>query len=182
MKSIQNQFIIDIFYKKLCCLFSKILSITFIFRNRQIMMLLFSCRIYNKYVCRQIGQITINVMNEYQIWSLLLMEQIVKPVKAELPQEDILFRTQFPSLGFFINKKGGFRKTKTTKCTTFKTDIIKVILVFQITNFFTNKKSQGRKLSVVQPQQFSFRCFIYFEILSARQVGCQKKCYIMATI
>ena len=96
MKSIQNQFIIDIFYKKLCCLFSKILSITFIFRNRQIMMLLFSCRIYNKYVCRQIGQITINVMNEYQIWSLLLMEQIVKPVKAELPQEDILFRTQQP--------------------------------------------------------------------------------------
>jgi hypothetical protein len=26
------------------------------------------------------------------------------PVKAELPQEGILFRTQFPSLGFFINK------------------------------------------------------------------------------
>ena len=30
--------------------------------------------------------------------------------KAELPQEVILFRTQFPSLGIFINKKVGFRK------------------------------------------------------------------------
>ena len=31
-------------------------------------------------------------------------------VKAELPKEGILFRTQFPSLGIFINKKVGFRK------------------------------------------------------------------------
>ena len=30
--------------------------------------------------------------------------------KAELPQEGILFRTQFPSLGIFIDKKVGFRK------------------------------------------------------------------------
>ena len=30
--------------------------------------------------------------------------------KAELPQKGILFRTQFPSLGIFINKKVGFRK------------------------------------------------------------------------
>ena len=30
--------------------------------------------------------------------------------KAELPQEGILFRTQFPSLRIFINKKVGFRK------------------------------------------------------------------------
>ena len=28
--------------------------------------------------------------------------------KAELPQEGILFCTQFPSLGIFINKKVGF--------------------------------------------------------------------------
>ena len=32
------------------------------------------------------------------------------PTKAELPQEGILFRTQFPSLRIFINKKVGFRK------------------------------------------------------------------------
>ena len=30
--------------------------------------------------------------------------------KAELPKEGILFHTQFPSLGIFINKKVGFRK------------------------------------------------------------------------
>ena len=30
--------------------------------------------------------------------------------KAELPQEGILFRTQFPSLGIFTNKKVGFLK------------------------------------------------------------------------
>ena len=30
--------------------------------------------------------------------------------QAELAQEGILFCIQFPSLGFFINKKVGFRK------------------------------------------------------------------------
>ena len=30
--------------------------------------------------------------------------------KAELLQEGILFRTQFPSLGVFINKKVGFQE------------------------------------------------------------------------
>ena len=30
--------------------------------------------------------------------------------KAELPQEGILFHTQFPSLGIFINKKVRYRK------------------------------------------------------------------------
>ena len=33
-----------------------------------------------------------------------------KTYKAELAQEGILFRTQFPSMGIFINKKVGFRK------------------------------------------------------------------------
>ena len=30
--------------------------------------------------------------------------------QAELPKEGILFHTQFPSLGIFINKKVGFLK------------------------------------------------------------------------
>ena len=34
--------------------------------------------------------------------------------KAELPQEGILFCTQFPSLEIFVNKKLGFQKTKTS--------------------------------------------------------------------
>ena len=34
--------------------------------------------------------------------------------KVELLQEGILYCTQFPSLGFFINKNVGFQKTKVT--------------------------------------------------------------------
>ena len=34
--------------------------------------------------------------------------------KAKLQQEGILFHTQIPSLGIFINKKMGFQKTKAT--------------------------------------------------------------------
>ena len=33
--------------------------------------------------------------------------------KAELPQEGILFRTQFPSLGIFINQKSEIERPKT---------------------------------------------------------------------
>ena len=35
-------------------------------------------------------------------------------IKAELPREGILFCTQFPPLGIFLNKKVEFQKTKTT--------------------------------------------------------------------
>ena len=36
------------------------------------------------------------------------LEKVISLTKAELPKEGILFHTQFPSLGFFINKKVGF--------------------------------------------------------------------------
>ena len=42
--------------------------------------------------------------------------------KAELPKEGILFHTQLPSLGIFIDKKLDFEKTKTTLYTSFKTE------------------------------------------------------------
>ena len=64
-----------------------------------------------------------------------------RPPKAELPQEGILFGTQFPSLGIFIDK------LRRPSIQSFKTDIIKVVLVVSISNIFTNKNSQGRKLS-----------------------------------
>ena len=60
-----------------------------------------------------------------------------------------------PSLSDFLPwellliKKLEIEKTKTTKYTTFKLDIIKVVLVISISNFFTNKNSQGRKLNAV---------------------------------
>ena len=53
-----------------------------------------------------------------------------KRIKAELLQEGILFGTQFPSLVIFISKKVEFHKTKTSLYTTFKTDLIKVVIVF----------------------------------------------------
>ena len=48
----------------------------------------------------KIVKITLNIFAVY----------ITKRIKAELPQEGILFHAQFPSLGFFINKKVGNRK------------------------------------------------------------------------
>ena len=44
---------------------------------------------------------------------LLKMEKTSRftiTTKAELPQEGILFRTQFSSLGIFINKKVGIQR------------------------------------------------------------------------
>ena len=46
-------------------------------------------------------------------WTLLsyiMGAQLATSTKAELPQEGILFCTQFPSLGIFVNKKVGFLK------------------------------------------------------------------------
>ena len=40
----------------------------------------------------------------------IFMQLRINIPKAELPQEGILFSTQFPSLGIYINKKAGFRK------------------------------------------------------------------------
>ena len=65
--------------------------------------------------------------------------------KAELPLEGTFFALNFLPL----IKKLEFKKTKTSLYTTLKTDIIKVVLVFSISNFFTDKNSQGRKLSAV---------------------------------
>ena len=71
---------------------------------------------------------------------------MIKYDKAKLPKVGIFFATQFPSQEIFTNKKVGNR---TTQYTTFKTDMIKVILVLSISNSFTNKNTQGRKFSAV---------------------------------
>ena len=46
------------------------------------------------------------------IWSCSFSKKItlISSTKTELLQEGILFRTQFPSLGIFINEKVGFQK------------------------------------------------------------------------
>ena len=47
--------------------------------------------------------------------------------KAELPLEGIIFALNFLPWEFLLVKKLEIEKTKTTKYTTFKTDIIKVV-------------------------------------------------------
>ena len=53
------------------------------------------------------------ILNENKPWQELFKVCSVR-IKAELLQEGILFRTQFPSLGIFILKKMDFEKTKAT--------------------------------------------------------------------
>ena len=59
------------------------------------------------------------------------------------------FALNFLPWEFLFVKKLEIEKTKTTKYTAFKTDIIKVVLVFSISKFFTNENSQEGKLSAV---------------------------------
>ena len=73
----------------------------------------------------------------------------IRHVKAELLQVDIFFSLNFLPLEFLFIEKSEIEKTKTTQYTTFKTDMIKVVSVFSISNLFTNKNSQGRKLRAV---------------------------------
>ena len=70
--------------------------------------------------------------------------------KAELQQVGIFFAINFLPWDFLLIKKLEIKKTKTT----FIISVLKVVyydyvvLVFSISNFFINKKSQGRKLRV----------------------------------
>ena len=67
-------------------------------------------------------------------------------IKAELLQEGIFFLIYLFVWEILLLKKLEIEETKTTYKSTLKTDIIKVGLVFSISNFFINKNSQGRKL------------------------------------
>ena len=68
-----------------------------------------------------------------------------------------LNRTQFSSLGIFVNKKLEIEKTKKT---TFITSVLKVVywvvLVFSISNFFIQERKLSAKKSTYL-QYFSFR-------------------------
>ena len=60
-------------------------------------------------------------------------------VKAELPLEGIIFALNFLPWKLLLVKKLEIGKTNIVKYSTFKTDIIKVVLVVSISNFFTSK-------------------------------------------
>ena len=83
--------------------------------------------------------------------------------KAELLLEGIFFALNFLPWEFLLVKKLEIEKNKTTKYTAFKADIIKVVLVFSISNFFNKKNSQGRKPVRVKSTFFcicSFRKYL----------------------
>ena len=63
--------------------------------------------------------------------------------KAELLQ---LKLTPIICLMNFINKKLEIEKTKLTQYSTFKTDKVKVGLVFSISNFFINKINHAKNI------------------------------------
>ena len=73
----------------------------------------------------------------------------MKTIKDELTLEGIFFALNFLPWEFLLVKKLEIEETKTTNYTIFKTDIITVVLVFSISNFFNNENSKGRKLSAV---------------------------------
>ena len=73
----------------------------------------------------------------------------MKTIKDELTLEGIFFALNFLPWEFLLVKKSKIEKTKTTKYTTFKSDIVKVVLVFSIYNFFTKWKFPGKKIECV---------------------------------
>ena len=70
-------------------------------------------------------------------------------------------------------KKLEFGKTKPTQYSTFKTDIMKVGLVFSISNFFTNKVSDANKWSAFKLQEFSFNKKKLFSIKMVGEKSCR---------
>jgi hypothetical protein len=66
-------------------------------------------------------------------------------VKAELLQAGIFFLTHLFAREILLLNKLEIEETKITLYSTFKTDIIKVGLVFSISNFFINKISHANK-------------------------------------
>ena len=65
--------------------------------------------------------------------------------KAELLQEGIIFLIYLFARAILLMKKLKIEETKATQYSAFKTDIIKLGLVFLISVFFTNKISHANK-------------------------------------
>ena len=79
--------------------------------------------------------------------------------KAELPLEGIFFTLNFLPWEFLLVEKLEIEKTKTTFIISVLKVVYLVVLVFSIFNFFINKNSKGRKLSV---KKNTFRRYFSF--------------------
>ena len=74
------------------------------------------------------------------MWAEILnrfCEIAITAIKAESPQVGIFLALNFLPWEFLLIKKLEIEKTNTTYSTTFKTDMIKVVLFCLIANFFT---------------------------------------------
>ena len=91
--------------------------------------------------------LTFHMMNSYNTINIS-RKQILSASDKNMYSVSAYFHSINPGFDAEVAKKflNGIQYT------TFKTDIIKVVLDFQISNFFNNKNSQGRKLSAVQLQ------------------------------
>ena len=78
--------------------------------------------------------------------------------ETELQHEGIFFRTQFHSLGLI--KKLEIEITKTTQNISFKTDLIKVVIVFLISSFFYQQRCPGKEIQVLFSKSNSALKFI----------------------
>ena len=80
----------------------------------------------------------------------------------DAPKKVFYFALNFFPWELLLIKKLDFEKTKVTLLTTFKTDIIKVVLVFLISNFSINKNSQERKY-VREKRYKLLQIWLYFK-------------------
>ena len=81
--------------------------------------------------------ITYDISNKHRLgYSEVSVQNIVK---AELLREGIIFLVHLFARKILLVKKLKMEETKATKYSIFKTDIIKVSLLFSISNFFINK-------------------------------------------
>ena len=73
------------------------------------------------------------------------LRYLLKSSKAELLQVGIFFLIHLFAREILLIKKLEIEETKTTQYLTFKTEIIKVGLVFSISNFFIKKSSLANR-------------------------------------
>ena len=79
-------------------------------------------------------------------------------LKSNVREKVFFFANRFPSLGNFVNKKVGFRKSKPTQYSTFKTDITKVHCCMKCPQIIREKTSSQKYTVIALRIQWSSIC------------------------
>ena len=82
-------------------------------------------------------------LREY--WAPLCVQNLILHHKAKLQKEGIFFLIHLFVRDILLMKKLEIEESKAAQYSTFKTDIIKVGLVFSISNFFIKESSLANK-------------------------------------